>query len=99
MPLRLCRVTYTDRSGVSHTAEVEAESLYEAVALAVGEFRGDSFTGELPGVMTEFTVRVVRPAVEHKITLQRVQQWAQPSTTGGPAMLVKRERLRKMLAE
>ena len=37
MPLRLCRVTYIDRSGVAHTAEVEAESLYEAVALAVAE--------------------------------------------------------------
>lgn len=50
-----------------------------------------------PGPMTEFSVIVVRKAVEHKIRFGRVQQWVQPSTVGGPALKVKRERLRRVL--
>ena len=47
--------------------------------------------------MTEFSVVVVRKAVEHKVRFGRVQQWVQPSTVGGPALKVKRERLRRVL--
>lgn len=92
-----CRVSYTDRGGVSHAVDVDAESLYEAVALAVSEFRQDELTSDEPGAMTEFSVHVLRRPIEHKITLKRVQEWAHPSTKGGPAEMVKRERLRKML--
>jgi hypothetical protein len=35
-----CNVSFTDSDGVSHTAHVQAESLYEAVAHAIAEFRG-----------------------------------------------------------
>lgn len=34
-----CRVSYTDADDLTHAIDVEAESLYEAVALAVAEFR------------------------------------------------------------
>ncbi len=82
---------------MSHAVDVDAESLYEAVALAVSEFRQDSLNRDEPGAMTEFSVQVLRRPIEHKITLKRVVEWAQPSTKGGPAEMVKRERLRKML--
>jgi len=36
-----CRVSYTDMEGIVHAVEVDAASLYEAVALAVAEFRED----------------------------------------------------------
>lgn len=32
-------VSYTDSEGLAHAIDVEAEFLYEAVALAVAEFR------------------------------------------------------------
>ena len=40
MPVRSCKVTIQDMSGVSHTVEVTAATLYEAVALgmAAGTF-------------------------------------------------------------
>jgi hypothetical protein len=47
--------------------------------------------------MTEFTVAVFRPPVEHTIRLEKVQQWMKPSTKGGPAEILRRERVRKML--
>jgi hypothetical protein len=42
-----CRVSFTDTNGIPHDVEVQAESLYEAVALAVAEFRADKLTAEV----------------------------------------------------
>ena len=92
-----CRVSYKNDDGL-HSVEVEAESLYEAVAEAVAEFRKDKTISELPGPETDLTVIVLRKPPEHQIKLRRVHEWAQPSTKGGPAGTVRRERVRKMLA-
>jgi hypothetical protein len=55
MGVSRCRVSFTDSEGISHAVEVQAESLYQAVALAVSEFRNDSVTS-MPGPMTEFMI-------------------------------------------
>ena len=47
-----CRVSFTDSDKTEHAVEVEAESLYEAVALAVAEFREDPLLRDGPGAMT-----------------------------------------------
>jgi hypothetical protein len=39
MSVRSCRVTIRDTEGIEHTAEVTAESLYEAVALGLRAIR------------------------------------------------------------
>jgi hypothetical protein len=70
-----CRVSFTDTNGIPHDVDVQAESLYEAVALAVAEFRADKMTAEV-GPMTEFVIAIRRPAVEHRIRLNQVTQWA-----------------------
>jgi hypothetical protein len=36
-----CRVSFTDSDGILHGVDVDAESLYEAVAIAVAQFRED----------------------------------------------------------
>jgi hypothetical protein len=96
MPAARCRVTFKD-SEVSHSVEVNADTLYEAVALAVVEFRQDKTIPSTPGPTTEFTVAVFRPPVEHTIRLGKVEQWAKPSPKGGPAEMMRRERVRKLL--
>jgi hypothetical protein len=35
----LCLVSYVDMDGVRHAVEAEAESMYEAAALAIAKFR------------------------------------------------------------
>lgn len=92
-----CRVSYTDEEG-THSVEVAAETLFEAVAQAVAEFRDDKTLAPAPVAETEFRVTVLRKPVEHVIKLKQVQAWAQPSTKGGPSEMVRRERVRKMLA-
>ena len=55
-----CRVSYTDSEGITHAVEVDAVSLYEAVALAAAEFRQDEIITDGPAPMTEFCVTVLR---------------------------------------
>jgi hypothetical protein len=43
-----CRVSFIYPDGIPHTVEVQADSLYEAVAMAVAEFRADSMSGVRP---------------------------------------------------
>lgn len=47
--------------------------------------------------MTEFTVAIQRPAVEHHIKLGQVLNWAQQTMKEGPAGIIKRERVRALL--
>ena len=92
-----CRVSFTDSDKTGHTVEVEAESLYEAVALAVADFREDPLLADNPGAMTEFTVAVLRNPTEHKIKLQQVAKWAEPTMREGPAGVSKRQKVRNLL--
>jgi hypothetical protein len=71
-----CRVSFTDSEGIQHAVEVEADSLYEAVALAVTEFRKDEMNTARAGPMTEFSVIAYRKPLEHKIKLGQVMKWA-----------------------
>ena len=95
--LSRCRVTYSDSDGLEHAIEVEAESLYEAVALAVAQFREDEVSPLDPAPMQEFVVEVLRKPVQHRIRLKQVDNWAKPTAMGGPAQIVRRERVRKLL--
>ena len=45
-------------------------------------FKADPTVPNPSGAMTEFTVAIFRPPVEHTIRLNKVEQWAQPSTGG-----------------
>jgi hypothetical protein len=92
-----CRVSFADSDGVMHGVDVDAESLYEAVAIAVAQLRDDDVSPSSPSPMTEFTVAVYRPPVEHKIRLAQVMKWAEPTTREGPAGITKRERVRALL--
>jgi len=95
--MAICRVSYTDDAG-THSVEVTAETLYEAVAQAVSEFKDDKTVPNQPGLETEFRVAVIRKPVEHFIRLRRVAEWAQTSNVKGPAEALRRERVRKLLA-
>jgi hypothetical protein len=43
MAARSCRVTISDLEGVTHTVEVTASSLYEAIALGLVALRGNNW--------------------------------------------------------
>lgn len=92
-----CVVSFMDSDGIAHTAHVQAESLYEAVAVAVAEFRRDSLV-PAPASTTEFIIAVERPLIEHRIRLSQVAKWAEDNrTTEGPAGITKRQRVKTLL--
>jgi hypothetical protein len=92
-----CRVSFTDSDGILHGVDVDAVSLYEAVAIAVAQFREDDVSPLSLGPMTEFTVAVYRNPTEHKIRLSQVARWAAPTTKDGPAGITKRQRVQALL--
>jgi hypothetical protein len=60
------RVSFADQEKMEHSAEVEAESLYEAAALAVTAFREDPLLHATPGAMTGFTLAGLRSPNEQR---------------------------------
>lgn len=94
-----CRVSSLDSDQTEHAVEIEAESLYETVAQAVAEFREDPLIEAVPVPMTEWTVAVLRPPAEHKIRLQRVIDWSQSSTKGGPSGINQAEKVPDLMGE
>ena len=94
-----CRVSFADSDGVVHGVDVDAESLYEAVAIAVAQFREDDLRPAMPGPATEFTVMVYRNPIEHKIRFSQVEKWSEPTTREGPAGVMRRERVRALLGK
>jgi hypothetical protein len=96
MPLLSRRSRRIDR--VLHGVDVDAESLYEAVAIALAQFRKNHINPLSSGPMTEFTVAVYRNPVKHKIKLGQVTRRAEHSTRDGPAGITKRQRVRRFIA-
>jgi hypothetical protein len=96
-----CSASFTDLDETEHAAKVEAESVCEAVVLAVADFRERPLINAAAAPMTEFTAAVLRNPTEHRIRLQQVSDRFQPSTKGGLAGIgiTKRERVRKLLRQ
>jgi hypothetical protein len=63
VPVRTCTVSFTDTEGLRHSVNVQAESLYEAVALAVNMFREH---GCVPGPATAMEVEARSPGVTRR---------------------------------
>ena len=87
-----CIVSFLDTEGFRHTVEVEACSLFEAVVLAVANFKTHDCK---PGEITQLDVEI-RSSIIHSVTLKRVREWL----NGGaktPKEAVTKERLRALL--
>jgi hypothetical protein len=73
MPIRECRVTFTDlKDGADHTVTVLAETTMAAAAIGLKRIREQSF------VEADFAdpVRIELVTVtQHKISLAKVRQW------------------------
>ncbi|MGI8835327.1 MAG: hypothetical protein ACR2H4_01670 [Pyrinomonadaceae bacterium] len=87
-----CVVSYLDTSGIRHTVGLEAESLYEAAALALRAFRQHDCD---PGVMGKLEVEI-RSSVTHTLTVQRLETWLSGGAKS-PKEAVMKERLQELL--
>jgi hypothetical protein len=90
--MRSCVVSYLDIEGIRHTVEVEAESLYEAAALAIRAFKQHDWE---PGDLAKLEVEI-RSSITHTVTPKRLREWLKGGARS-PKEAVTKERLREML--
>jgi hypothetical protein len=74
--VRACTVSFTGPSGVRHSVDVSAESVYEAAALGLSRLRRDEWADRIaPGTPIEITVRKPashKPTPDSLVAVQRV---------------------------
>ena len=97
MGVRVCAVSFINTRGIRHTVEVEAESLYEAVVLAVRRFRNEPWV-EPVGDATVLEVDVREPSTKHTLSLNHVERWLS-GATANPSEASRKARLKMMLVQ
>ena len=90
--MRSCVVSYLDVSGIRHSVEVAADSLFEAAVLAMRTFREHDCE---PGSLSKLEVEI-RSSITHTVTPKRVQEWLDGGAKS-PKEAVMKERLRELL--
>ena len=94
MAVRRCEVSFKDHKGVRHSVEVEAETLNEAVCMAVVAFKNDPWLERVHS-HTPLEVEVREPGTKHQLTLGHVEKWLEGH--GSPADQGRRARLKALL--
>ena len=73
---------------------VQAETLYEAVVLAILAFREHDCA---PGAASQLEVEARSPSVTHTVNMTKVQAWLR-SSAKNPSDKIMKERLKGLLA-
>ena len=82
--------------GVSHTVEVIAETLYEAVALGMAAIRTDDWVTGIAQGLNPVKVRVTNVPVEHEVKIMDFTKWLDRNG-GSPREITDRKRIRSIL--
>jgi len=96
MAVKSCRVTIEDMSGVEHTVQVSATSLYEAVALGLASLRGEDWVAGIAEGLNTVRVSAVDVPVEHSVRIMDFQSWL-AKEGGSPRDRSQRYRVREIL--
>jgi hypothetical protein len=89
-------MTIRDLDGVSHTVEVTAATLYEAVALGLAALRGNEWVAGIADGLNVVKVSVADVRVEHEVRLQDFTKWIEKAG-GSPREVSDRNRIRSIL--
>ena len=89
-------MSFTGPSGIRHSVEVEAETLFEAAVLATCRFRQDIW-GEAVAAGTMLDIAVREPSTKHSLTLQQVERWL--AAPGPPYESSRKAKLKLMLVQ
>src|SRR5215469_15337648 len=96
MSVRSCRVTIQDLDGTSHTAEVTASSLFEAVAQGLSALRKNEWVEGIEERFGTVKVSVADVRVEHQVKIADFMKWLErPGRT--PREITQRQKIRAIL--
>lgn len=73
--VRTCRVSITDLDNITHTVEVSAETLYEAVALGLVAIKDSEWVATVGEGLHTITLHVMDVSIEHKVTFHDFNEW------------------------
>ena len=73
--VRTCRVVATGLDGIRHSVDVQASSLFEAAATALGLFRQQGWATDALTPTTVLRVEVLTPSIVHEVPLKALDQW------------------------
>ncbi len=93
MPVRACTVSFIGHDGIRHSVNIQAETLYEAVVLAIRAFREHECA---PGSGSQLEVEARSPSVTHSVSMAKVQDWLQ-SSAKSPSDKIMKDRLKAWL--
>jgi LysM repeat protein len=96
--LRTCTVAVKDIRDVEHSVEVNAETLYEAIATALAALQQDNWVGEIGQGLTTVTVVVQQPPVKHQVKLKDFLSWLNRQGRS-PAEVILKQKLEKILGK
>ena len=82
--------------GVTHTVEVTAETLYEAVALGMAAICTDEWVMGIAQGLNPVKVRITNVAVEHEVRIMDFTKWLD-RTGGSLREMSDRKRIRSIL--
>jgi hypothetical protein len=94
--LKACTVVVRDLNQTSHTIEVTAETLFDAVAQALAALGMSEWVGEIGRGMTTVTVTVRNPEVTHVVKIQDFESWLNRGMNS-PADMILKSRVRRLL--
>ena len=96
MPVRSCTVSFRGVSGVRHSVELDAESVYDAAIRGLALLRRDGWVDNV-GSGTELEVQVREPATRHTVSIQQLRRWCD-SVAASPAETIRKAKLKQLLA-
>ena len=71
---RTCTVSFSGPSGIRHSVDVTAESVYEAAALGVSALKKSGWADTV-ALGTELEIQVRDPRTCHRITVHQIHRW------------------------
>ena len=93
--LRTCTVSFSGPSGLRHSVDVAAESVYEAAALGVSALRKSGWADAV-ALGTELEIQVREPPTSHRVTLHQLHRWCDGIGTS-PDKTLKKRKLKQLL--
>jgi hypothetical protein len=95
---RTCTVTVEDIQDVEHSVEVTAETLYEAIAMALAALQQDNWVAEIGQGLTTVSVLVQQPPVKHEVKMQDFLSWLNRRGRS-PKEVILKQKLEKILGK
>lgn len=83
-------MTVEGSEGITHTVEVQAETLFEAAAAAMSVFREQGWAAEALAARAKLRVEVTLPTVVHEVPVAAVDRWMRSPSTSPKETLAKR---------